>query len=93
MWVEAITKLCVKLPEGSLILEPGRPVNIPKEQAQLLIKRAQGKVRPWDHAKTGRIVLVTEDGWIVVHENMLPGRLVFLRVDEGLRMRRDSASC
>jgi len=50
MWVEATTKLCVKLPEGNLVLEPGQPVNIPKEQAQLLIERAQGKVRLCDQA-------------------------------------------
>ena len=42
---------------------------------------------------TGWIVLVTDDGWVVVHENVSAGRLVFLRVDRDVQIERDSASC
>ncbi len=43
----------------------------------------------WNRARTGRIVLVSEDGWIVVHENACAGMLVFLRVDGDVQIRRD----
>lgn len=47
----------------------------------------------WNRAMTGRIVLIYEDGWIVVHENACAGGFVFLRVDGNVQIERDSASC
>jgi hypothetical protein len=47
----------------------------------------------WNRVMTGWIVLISEDGWIVVHENKRAGRLVFLRVDGNVQIGRDSASC
>lgn len=47
----------------------------------------------WNHTKTGRIVLVSGDGWVVVRENVRAGMLVFLRVESDVQIVRDSASC
>ena len=44
MWIQASRIICVRFPEWSLVLQPGTPVNIPKEQAQLLIEKAKGTV-------------------------------------------------
>ena len=52
-----------------------------------------GMLVRWNRVMTGRIVLVTDDGWVVVHENVSAGRLVFLRVDRDVQIERDSASC
>jgi hypothetical protein len=47
----------------------------------------------WNRTRTGRIVLVSGDGWVVVREYVCGERLVFLRVDGDVRIGRDAALC
>ncbi len=45
--IEALKTLKVRLPNGTLlVLEPGNPVDFPEGQAQKLLQRAKGRVRP-----------------------------------------------
>jgi hypothetical protein len=43
--IEAIIPLRVKLPTGDILLTPGVPVELPREQAYRLLVKAHGKVR------------------------------------------------
>lgn len=46
MWVEAINgPLRYRWPGGEVLLEPGRPVDLPDERAEKLLKKAVGKIR------------------------------------------------
>jgi hypothetical protein len=45
----------------------------------------------WSREARGHVVLVSESGWVVVQCD--PVDLVFLRVDELVRIERGSASC
>ncbi len=45
MWIEALKPLTVRLSEGDLHLQPGKPVDLPEYQARRLLKKASGKVR------------------------------------------------
>lgn len=45
MLIEAIIPLKVKLPTGDILLTPGVPVELPREQAYRLLVKANGKVR------------------------------------------------
>jgi hypothetical protein len=52
---------------------------------------ALGQRVRWNRKASGRVVLVSESGWVVVQCD--PVDLVFLRVDELVRIERGSASC
>ena len=45
MLIEATKPLRVRLPQGELNLEPGKPVEMADEQARRLLVKARGKVR------------------------------------------------
>ncbi len=45
MLIEALKPLTVCLPEGTLHLDPGQPVDLPTEQARQLLAKVPGKVR------------------------------------------------
>jgi hypothetical protein len=45
MWVEAIKTVCVRFPEGDLRMEPGQPVDLSPDRAELLVTKGEGKIR------------------------------------------------
>ncbi len=45
MLIESLVPLRVKLPSGHILLTPGVPVELPREQAYRLLVKANGKVR------------------------------------------------
>ena len=47
--------VCVKLPEGELLLTPGKPISLPKKRAQRLIEKAQGKIRLCQPKRSARV--------------------------------------
>lgn len=47
----------------------------------------------WNRVMTERIMLVSEDGWVVVQKKGRAGTLVFVRVDREMQIERDSALC
>ena len=61
MWIEALEPLVVRLPTGSLELDPGQPVEVVDAVALTLVHRAP-----------------EEDGWLVVREHSVTGRLALI---------------
>ena len=88
----------VRLPTGSLELDPGQPVEVVDAVALTLVHRAPEKVRrlallappalvpgtrvrwqsPLFGLCTAEVALAPEDGWLVVREHSVTGRLALI---------------